>query len=417
MGGVTAAIGALRAGPRIGVLRWAEAGLTVLFMLLFSQALLGPLLATPENPEGSVILRLMWLPVYAATLLLLCARPMASLGAALRTPLILFLALLCVASMLWSVDSGLTVRRGFALLMTTLFGLWLASRWRWPDLVAMIAVSFALLAFGSFVASALFPGFGVHADIHAGAWRGLWWEKNTLGAQMAFGAAASLAAAAFFPRWRLLWFAVFAFQAGLVVMSTSRTALLMLLIVAAGAAGIALVRQGVGLALMVVFGGLTGAALIALVAFVAPEEALRALGRDATLTGRTDIWEVLARMIAERPWTGYGYGAFWAEDFGPSFRVRLETQWPVPTAHNGWLETALAIGIPGTILMALAYLLTLGRAALRLFSGAETYWTLAFLAAYGVVSLSESNLLQQNGLSWVLFCAIAAKLAAPREAG
>ena len=35
------------------------------------------------------------------------------------------------------------------------------------------------------------------------------------------------------------------------------------------------------------------------------------VGKDATLTGRTDLWNVAITMIARRPWLGYGYGGFW----------------------------------------------------------------------------------------------------------
>ena len=148
----------------------------------------------------------------------------------------------------------------------------------------------------------------------------------------------------------------------------------------------------------------------ALILLIAPVEFLELLGRDATLTGRTDIWVILARQVADAPWTGYGYRAFWTVENGPVFWVRQGTSWPVPTAHNGWIETALALGIPGVALMATVFLTALGRALGRLFSGPETYWALGFIAMLGLVSISESNLMQQNSLSWVLFVATAAKL-------
>jgi exopolysaccharide production protein ExoQ len=38
---------------------------------------------------------------------------------------------------------------------------------------------------------------------------------------------------------------------------------------------------------------------------------LAATGKDITLTGRTDLWRVGLEQIAERPWLGQGYQAFW----------------------------------------------------------------------------------------------------------
>ena len=197
----------------------------------------------------------------------------------------------------------------------------------------------------------------------------------------------------------------------LVLLSTSKTALLALLLGTGGAMGIALCRRGFGFASLMLFLGLTGAAGGALILLIAPVEFLELLGRDATLTGRTDIWAILSRQAMEVPWTGYGYMAFWANETGPVFWVRQGTDWPVPTAHNGWIETALAVGLPGVAMMALVFGRALVRAAGRLFHGPETYWTLTFLAMLGLVSISESNLLQQNSIGWVLLVATAAKLA------
>jgi len=344
------------------------------------------------------------------------ARPGISLDVARRIPIILALSFLCLVSFVWSIDSAMTMRRGFALLMTTAIGIAFAATWSWRDLILLIATSFTILGLGSAIAAIIAPGFAVHSDIHVGAWKGLWWEKNTLGAMMAFGAAACFAAAAQFPRYKLIWWGIAAFHAGMVLMSTSKTALVALLIAVAGAMGIALVRRGIGFATLMLFlAGVLGSS-IALIVTLAPLAALEALGRDATLTGRTDIWAVLFGQIAAAPWTGYGYGAYWTQEYGPVFWVRQQTQWPVPTAHNGWLEIALAIGLPGVAMMALSYLLTLFRAITRLFRGRETYWALVFVVMLGVISFSESNLLQRNGLTWVLFVATAAKLAMPRRA-
>ena len=397
-------------------MRQIEFGATLLILLLLSQALLGPLLASEAEPEGAMLLRVMWLPIYTVAAIWMVARPGISLDVARRIPIILALSFLCLVSFVWSIDSAMTMRRGFALLMTTAIGIAFAATWSWRDLILLIATSFTILGLGSAIAAIIAPGFAVHSDIHVGAWKGLWWEKNTLGAMMAFGAAACFAAAAQFPRYKLIWWGIAAFHAGMVLMSTSKTALVALLIAVAGAMGIALVRRGIGFATLMLFlAGVLGSS-IALIVTLAPLAALEALGRDATLTGRTDIWAVLFGQIAAAPWTGYGYGAYWTQEYGPVFWVRQQTQWPVPTAHNGWLEIALAIGLPGVAMMALSYLLTLFRAITRLFRGRETYWALVFVVMLGVISFSESNLLQRNGLTWVLFVATAAKLAMPRRA-
>ena len=404
-------IARMRAAPAPAFLGWLEALAALACLFLFSQALVGPLFADSVD-EDSAILRMIWIPVYGLTLLLILMRPGPMLAAALRSKLILALAGIAIASTLWSIAPDVSLRRGFALLMTTAFGLWLGARWEWPKLLELFAALFASLAVMSVIAAIVFPGFGVDQAVHAGAWKGVWWEKNTLGAMMAWGAIACCAAAAARPERALIWVGFAALCAFLVLMSTSKTALLAFLLGAGGLAGIAISRRGFGFAALMLFGlafGLLGGIAIAL---IAPVEALEALGRDATLTGRTDIWVLLADEIAKRPWTGYGYMAFWTVDDGPVFWLRQATVWPVPTAHNGWIETALAIGLPGATLLAIVYLGGLFRAFTRLFAGVEAYWALPFIAMLGLVSMSESNLMAQNGLSWVMFTATVTRLSA-----
>ncbi|MCC5997182.1 MAG: O-antigen ligase family protein [Oceanicaulis sp.] len=404
------------AAPRLTVWPVFEAGLALIGLLAYSNALLAPLLADPARPDDAEALRLVWPPVYALTLFLMALSPGAVWRVVMRAWPLVALALLTMISALWSIDPEVSVRRGLAVVMTLAFGLWLAARYDWPDLIRLIALTFAILAAGSLIAGALFPGFGVMQEVHPGAWRGLWWEKNTLGAMMAWGALAFLAAAACAPAAaeRRMWFALVPLAVLLVLLATSRTAFLAAAIALGGPAAIALSRRGFGFAALTAFGATAGAIALAAVLMIGPAVLLDMLGRDATLTGRTDIWAALVRAIAERPWTGFGYGAFWDDERGPAFWVIQATQWPVPTAHNAWLETALAIGLPGAALALWVYLAGLARAGSRLAAGLETYWALPFLAAWGVISLSESNLLQQNGFVWLLLGATLAKLAADR---
>jgi exopolysaccharide production protein ExoQ len=403
--------------PRLRFWPGVEVGLALVSLLLFSQALLGPIFSDPTDPDGGEALRLIWPPVYLLTLGLIALRPAAVWKVVLRSWPLVLLATLTLISMLWSIDPATTVRRGLAVVMTLAFGLWLAARYSWPDLIRLFALLFAILAFGSAMAGALFPGFGVMNEVHVGAWKGLWWEKNTLGAMMAWASLSFIAAGLSAQKRaeRRIWFGLVLLSVTLVLLSTSRTALLALMICSLGPLAIALTRQGFGFAALAIFGGLCGLASLAGVIFIGPGVILEALGRDATLTGRTDIWAGLTNAIAARPWTGYGYGVFWSVENGPVFWIRQATAWEVPTAHNAWLETALAIGLPGVALSIFVVLKGLIGAIRRLFRGVAAYWALPFLVAWCGISLSESNLLQQNGLVWLLLSTTLAKLSSDRD--
>jgi O-antigen ligase len=75
---------------------------------------------------------------------------------------------------------------------------------------------------------------------------------------------------------------------------------------------------------------------------------IEAIGRDATLTGRTDIWAAVLTM-AQHPLLGAGFQSFWLGD-------RLTAMWakfPVfkpNQAHNGYIEIYLNLGWIGIAL-------------------------------------------------------------------
>jgi O-antigen ligase len=67
------------------------------------------------------------------------------------------------------------------------------------------------------------------------------------------------------------------------------------------------------------------------------------VGRDATLTNRTVIWELLAPLVNDKIVLGYGYGAFWNSYGADEFIA----QWGyIGNAHNGYIEMLLHGGLP-----------------------------------------------------------------------
>lgn len=401
--------------PRFRFAQTLESALAVLVIFLFSSALLSQLFGGGE--EGSPILRLIWPPVYLLTLILIVMRPMPVLGLMVRAWPLMVLAVLPMVSACWSLDPGLTLRRGLGVLFPALFALWMASRFSWRDLIRLLAVSLSVLAVGSLVMSVLFPAYGVMHEIHPGAWSGLWFEKNRMGAVMALAAMSGMAAAFTTPHRREVryWGALVILAVFLVLMSTSKTALMACMIGVLGPVMIYLARQGFIMAAIAVFSGLFGVFALTLVILIGPGVILEALGRDPTLTGRTDIWIGLLQAVQMRPWTGFGWGVFWLVEDGPVFWVRQATQWEVPSAHNSWLEIALALGLPGAIWAILVYLGGLVSAMKRLFSGVEAYWALPAMAVWGLTSMSESIFMTTNGFTWTLFCITFSKLASRRE--
>src|SRR5690606_21354638 len=136
----------------------------------------------------------------------------------------------------------------------------------------------------------------------------------------------------------------------LVLATQSKTSLLCLVLgVGIVAALWAMRKGGPAMAVVCVWFGVVLSAIILYVFITEPALVLKALGKDPSLTGRTDIWAALMRRVADQPWTGFGYQAFWGRDSIPAEFVRRETQWPVPSAHNGWIDLLVQLGWPGAI--------------------------------------------------------------------
>lgn len=69
---------------------------------------------------------------------------------------------------------------------------------------------------------------------------------------------------------------------------------------------------------------------------------------DATLTGRTTIWEKSIEMIYDKPIIGYGYTAF-----DSPLTAWFFEDYQAPHAHNTWINTAFETGFVGLFLLVL----------------------------------------------------------------
>jgi O-antigen ligase len=70
---------------------------------------------------------------------------------------------------------------------------------------------------------------------------------------------------------------------------------------------------------------------------------------DETLASRTLIYEDTLAMIADRPWTGHGYGTY--EQSFRLYQDRSVGPWLVDKAHDTYLEHAAELGVPATLLL------------------------------------------------------------------
>jgi O-antigen ligase len=88
---------------------------------------------------------------------------------------------------------------------------------------------------------------------------------------------------------------------------------------------------------------------------------------DATFTGRTDIWTFAVQSLQERLLTGYGFSSFWGSSAVQNLPEGKEWAAFAAHSHNGYLDTALGMGLPGLALLIVALVI----APLRNFHNAD----------------------------------------------
>jgi O-antigen ligase len=222
-----------------------------------------------------------------------------------------------------------------------------------------------------------------------------------------------LAAGVMAPERRKLWFGLAVVSVALVILSTSKTALLVLLLSLSAMGFVAVVKSGplravvaTWLAVVVVIGG-------ALLISAETDVVLGLLGKDATLTGRTEIWSGIMQQMSEHPWRGFGYGAVWDDPgfTGPKAWIGHQAHFIPANAHSGWLEIYIALGLGGVILFALWLVQIWAQSLWAAYTSPGGWVALPMMASFTFTMLSESIAMNWHELRWVVMVALALKLA------
>jgi exopolysaccharide production protein ExoQ len=362
---------------------------------------------TRISEEGDERKQILLLGVYAMNLGLLAWRikPRALLLTGLP---ILALTAWSFLTITWSVLPDPTLRRNIALLGTIAVGVLAGLRLDADELGTTLVYAAAITIVTTLAFTVAFPGLGL--DVH-GQLRGPFAHKNTLGG---FAATAALVVgytvinhwATASPRIRRRNILVFFGCITCLILSRSGTPLLAM---ALGVLACALTWQLVdsdGLtrsltpAFLAVFAGVLAISVSELGSILT-----ELLGRDATFSGRTTIWQFVMAMIAERPALGYGYGIFWLGEGAPAGVFWYWTKQIELHAHNGYLQLVLDVGFVGAALFACSLLVLLARTVrLGAWGDRSTSGLVALLLGFFIMTnIAETRLWQSNELLTTLY--------------
>jgi exopolysaccharide production protein ExoQ len=318
------------------------------------------------------------------------------------------LAALALCSTLWSQDAMTTARRSIPFVLATLFGLYFASRFSVQKQLSILTTTMVLATFASIALALFFPSIGLEASTgHFGNWQGVFTQKNACGRAMVFATAALLSNKRMNAR-RCACMLLFLF---VLVMSGSRGAWIIEGVLFACYGIVRAVERFTPLSRKLLLAGTFVAALTAAAgAWLYFPQLAGELGRDASLSGRTAIWQQVWAAIEKRPLLGYGFAAFWQGLKGESYTVIVALRFVIFHAHNGFLEIWLELGAAGLLLFTLSYARAWRKLWPLLWSKrlSHAFWMIFVLLLVALYDIDENTLFTFNGIFWILYVAVLA---------
>ncbi len=343
--------------------------------------------------------------------LALCLSPMifyvrSIANTALGMPLMVLLPMYAVASAFWSQDAGLSLRSGLSLPVTTFFAFYLAARFSERQQMELMIFVGACVGTLSVVLVLFWPQFGRDNQLHQGAWQGLFTQKNVCAEATLFLLTPALALPVTGRYGQMVRGLYIALCLLIILMTQSRTGWSITVLYLGFVASLRLLgkfeRKDL-LPLAAVFFGAVAAMLMAAIAY--PSLVLSLIGRSEGFSGRAQIWSAISASILRRPLGGYGFDAFWSLLQDEASRVFASAGWVVTSAHNGFLNVALELGLVGLVLVLVTFIQACRHANAAFYPGHSYYvdWCIGIVFLTVVYNLDERTLMATQYLPWILY--------------
>lgn len=319
---------------------------------------------------------------------------------------ILILPAFCIASVAWSIFPQDTFRHSIQLMLTFVISILIALRVKSNTLFNVLISTYIITLIICLV-------FG--RNLPDRPWQGIFASKNQFADMISILIVLSLSAMLFKYQNRIynvVALAVFLICFPLFIKTQSAGAFVALL-PTVGFGIFIMLLQGIDIqgrwlitAITVVFVALVGSVIALNFEFI-QNVVLKFLGKDPTLTGRTELWDYGIGLIKERPVLGLGFQAFWvkgnppAEYFWQKFLIGSRTGFHF---HNMYISNAVEIGVLGVIyqsfLLYAAFLINFKNAITR--PDRLTLFFAVILFFYIIRSMVEVPLYIQFSMSTII---------------
>ena len=320
-----------------------------------------------------------------------------------KSPLQFFFLAIVIFSILWSEDLSSTLKDIKGLIRIYFIAIYLAMRYPLREQMRLIAWALGVAALLSMIFSAFIPDYIHKSPELVDMWSGIYGHKNELGYMMNWSAGVFLHLALSIYRYRWLMWALCGLSICLIILTRSTTSLAILLTM------ILLLpfyqsfkKTNYKLQVIMITTALMLLIIVSMLLINNAETVVGTSGKDLTLNGRSDLWELVIPKVLERPWLGYGYSGFWTSNAASNLRATYD--W-ASNAHNGFLELLLELGFLGFLTFAAGFIRFFVMALTRIVSVAkkpEDYWPMQMLIIIIIVNFSEARLLTP-GWNWLMY--------------
>jgi exopolysaccharide production protein ExoQ len=377
-----------------------------------------------SNLEVDYAMRKIWIVIYFITLILIVSNWKRFLEVLFANKLIWMIFGFTLLSATWSVSPLLTLRRCIALFFTQIIGIYLYSEYGFEGVLEILKWASLISIVLSCIFPIFFPAYGIqHDGIYDGVWRGVYINKNLFGQNMVL----------FIPLWMLTFlekvktdrsksilpFIFLIISVILLIKSESKTSLVVCLIIILIIPVCNIIRKNPILAIGLFFAAINIGVIILSSDFGIMNKLLASMGKDATLTGRTQIWSYAIQAIKTKPFFGYGYGAFFQGFKGPSEFICNLMEFAIFEAHNGYLGITLDLGIIGFSIFIFSLIKNVVN-SLLIQSWYKNYiviFSIIFIVYFLIFNITEAIVIAQNQISWTMYSFIATYISCELKKG
>jgi O-Antigen ligase. len=319
--------------------------------------------------------------------------------------------LLSICSIFWGNYFLVSLYKVFVLIGCSMIAAYIGITFTGDILIKKLSYLFVLVIILSYSLALFVPAMGTFIGYpYYGAWRGWFTIKNYMGPIMSVGTIIYLYRIMGVNEKSLtrLWnFCFYLLSIGLVILSQSATAVIIMVFLNAGSiifyAWVKWKKRfhpGHYIVLGILFAGLLFLSLFNL------NFLFGLLNKNTTLTGRFPLWSFLINSgLTNHPLFGSGFGATWVNDQF-RFAAQAAAGWDVApfTSHNGLVETFLSLGLVGAFLLLNLLVLCLYRTARYVIKEQSftSFFPILLILFVITTNITESFFLELESFAWFL---------------